>query len=38
MLDKNFEAENPKSLEELSDITCRWPIGHPRRGKFLLLW
>tara|TARA_B100001989_G_C24400327_1_gene393864 strand:- start:133 stop:633 length:501 start_codon:yes stop_codon:yes gene_type:complete len=34
MLDKNFEAENPKSLEELSDITCRWPIGHPDEQNF----
>ena len=34
LLDKNFEAENPKSLEELSDITCRWPIGHPDEQNF----
>ena len=29
LLEKNFEPENPKSLEELDDETCRWPIGHP---------
>ena len=29
LLDKNFEPENPKSLEELHDEICRWPIGHP---------
>ena len=34
LLDKNFEAENPKNLEELTDETCRWPIGHPYEEKF----
>ena len=34
LLDKNFEQENPKKLEELTDETCRWPIGHPSEGKF----
>ena len=34
LLDKNFEAENPKKLEELTDDTCRWPIGHPYEEKF----
>ena len=34
LLDKNFEPENPKTLEELSDETCRWPIGHPYEEKF----
>jgi len=29
LLDKNFESENPKNLEELTDKTCRYPIGHP---------
>jgi GcrA cell cycle regulator len=33
-LDKNFEPENPKSLEELTDQTCKWPIGHPNEEKF----
>jgi len=34
LLDKNFERENPKKLEELSDTTCRWPIGHPYEEEF----
>ena len=34
LLDKNFEPENPKTLEELSDETCRWPIGHPDETNF----
>ena len=34
LLDKNFEPENPKQLEELTDQTCRWPIGHPYEEKF----
>ena len=34
LLDKNFESEDPKKLEELTDKTCRWPIGHPYEEKF----
>ena len=34
LLDKNFEQENPKKLEELTDQTCRWPIGHPYEENF----
>ena len=34
LLDKNFEPENPKSLEELNDEICRWPIGHPDEPDF----
>ena len=34
LLDKNFEPENPKKLEELTDETCRWPIGHPYEENF----
>ena len=34
LLDKNFEQENRKKLEELTDETCRWPIGHPSEEKF----
>ena len=34
LLDKNFEAENPKKLEELGDKNCRWPIGHPDEENF----
>ena len=34
LLDKNFEPENPKSLENLTDETCKWPFGHPNEEKF----
>ena len=34
LLDKNFEPENPKSLEELTESTCKWPIGHPNEENF----
>ena len=34
LLDKNFEPENPKTLEELDNNNCRWPIGHPDEKKF----
>ncbi len=34
VLDKSFEPENPKSLEELHDEICRWPIGHPNEPDF----
>ena len=34
LLDKNFEPENPKKLEELAEDTCKWPIGHPYEEKF----
>ena len=28
IIEKDFEPENPKQLEELENH-CRWPIGHP---------
>ena len=34
LLDKSFEPENPKSLEELTEVTCKRPIGHPNEEKF----
>ena len=34
LLDKNFEQENPKKFEELTDKTCKWPIGHPYEKNF----
>ena len=34
LLDKNFEPENPKKLADLTDNTCRWPIGHPYEKDF----
>ena len=27
LLDKNFEAENPTKLEDLTDSHCKWPLG-----------
>ena len=29
IIEKDFEPENPKQLEELDENTCKWPIGHP---------
>ena len=34
LLDKNFEPESPKTLEQLEDKNCRWPIGHPDETDF----
>jgi len=34
LLDKNFEPENPTSLENLTDQTCKWPSGHPDEENF----
>jgi len=34
LLDKDFEPENPVQLEELTDETCKWPIGHPPEKDF----
>ena len=34
LLDKNFEAENPTTLENLTDSTCKWPVGHPDEENF----
>ena len=34
IIDKDFEPENPKQLEELDDKSCKWPIGHPNEKKF----
>ena len=34
LLDKNFQHENPKQLEGLTDETCKWPIGHPHEENF----
>ena len=34
LLDKNFEPEKPTSLENLSEKTCKWPIGHPDEENF----
>ena len=34
VIEKDFEPENPKQLEELDDNTCKWPIGHPNEESF----
>ena len=34
IIEKDFEPENPKHLEELDDSTCKWPIGHPDEKSF----
>jgi GcrA cell cycle regulator len=34
IIEKNFEPENPKKLEELDDSLCKWPIGHPEEEAF----
>ncbi|NCU75320.1 MAG: hypothetical protein EBW10_04790, partial [Candidatus Fonsibacter ubiquis] len=34
VIEKDFEPENPTSLENLNEKTCRWPIGHPDEANF----
>ena len=34
IIEKDFEPENPKQLEELEDGVCRYPIGHPTDKDF----
>ena len=34
IIEKDFEPENPKNLEELDDNSCKWPIGHPNEKNF----
>ena len=34
VIEKDFELENPTTLENLTDKTCRWPIGHPDEKDF----
>ena len=34
IIEKNFEPENPKQLEELTDNDCKYPIGHPNEKNF----
>ena len=34
IIDKNFEPESPKQLEELDENSCKWPIGHPDEKSF----
>ena len=34
VIEKDFEPENPKQLEELTDNDCKYPIGHPDEPNF----
>ena len=34
IIEKDFEPENPKQLEELDENTCKWPVGHPNEESF----
>ena len=34
IIEKDFEPENPKQLEELDENLCKWPIGHPDEKSF----
>jgi GcrA cell cycle regulator len=34
IIEKDFEPENPKQLEELDESSCKWPIGHPDEEAF----
>jgi GcrA cell cycle regulator len=34
IIEKDFEPENPKQLEELDESYCKWPIGHPDESSF----
>ena len=34
IIDKDFEPEKPKQLEELDENSCKWPIGHPNEKSF----
>tara|TARA_B100000575_G_scaffold281296_1_gene271801 strand:+ start:166 stop:660 length:495 start_codon:yes stop_codon:yes gene_type:complete len=34
IIEKDFEPENPKQLEELDENSCKWPMGHPNEKSF----
>ena len=34
IIEKDFEPEKPKQLEELDESSCKWPIGHPNEKSF----
>ena len=34
LIEKDFEPEQPKQLEELDENSCKWPIGHPDEKNF----
>ena len=37
IIEKDFEPENPKQLEELTENSCKWPIGHPDESLFIFV-
>ena len=37
IIEKDFEPENPKQLEELDENSCKWPIGHPNEKSFIFV-
>ena len=37
IIEKDFEPENPKQLEELDENSCKWPIGHPDEKDFIFV-
>jgi GcrA cell cycle regulator len=37
IIEKDFEPENPKQLEELDESSCKWPIGHPDEKNFIFV-
>ena len=34
IIEKDFEPENPKQLEELDESSSKWPMGHPDEKSF----
>ena len=34
LIEKDFEPENPKKLEDLDENSCKWPVGHPEESSF----
>ncbi len=34
IIEKDFEPENPKQLEELTDDVCKYPVNHPTDKDF----
>ena len=34
IIEKDFEPENPKKLEQLDESSCKWPVGHPEEESF----
>ena len=34
IIEKDFEPESPKKLEELDENSCKWPVGHPEEANF----